>query len=118
MPESAPSLTWIASTSALLRPASSSAMSRMLIAMESSCMTSLGAGTDDASPALPADLENFAIFDQDGNRALACCRAHASECFGVGIDFEFKKFTTREFEPLAHLGCVRTAGRAEKFKHV
>src|ERR1700678_2978154 len=107
----------MASTSAPLRPHSSSAMSRMLIAMESSCMTSLGASRHHASPALPSDLDHLAVFQQYRNGPLACGFAHASERGSVGIYVEFDKVAAREFQPLAHFRRVRAAGRTEKFKH-
>src|SRR5271156_1645788 len=110
MPQSAPSFTCIASTSALLRPASSSAMSRMLIAMESSC-------PGNTSSALPADLGHFAVLQQHGNGALASEIMHTSESGGVQVHIEFNKFAAREFQPFAHLLRVRAAGRAEQFKH-
>src|SRR3984885_7111261 len=109
MPESAPSLTCMASTSALLRPASSSAMSRMLIAMESSCITSLSAHADNASPALPADLDNVAVFEKHRNRALAGGFAHPGERARVGIHVEFDKVAARKLQPLAHFRGVWAA---------
>src|SRR5665213_4567243 len=106
----------MASTSALLRPASSSAISKMLIAMESSCMTCL-TRTYHASPALPADLQDFAVFDKHRNGPLPAGFAHANECIGVGVPVEFDELTAREFQPLTHLPRVRPTRRAEEFKH-
>src|ERR1700722_10010945 len=110
MPQSAPSLTWMAPTSTLLRPASSSAMSRMLIAMESSC-------TDNTSSALPPDLEDFAVLKKHRHGTLVGSFTHANKCVGVGIHIEFHKLAARKFQPLAQLLRVRARRRAEKFKH-
>src|ERR1700678_267852 len=103
----------MASTSAFLRPASSSAISRILSAMESSCM---GACADrphntaphDTTPALPADLNDFTVFEKNRNGALAGGFAHTSKRGGVGFHVKFEEFAAREFQPLAHFRRIGT----------
>src|SRR5580692_7601474 len=110
MPESAPNFTWMASTSALLRPASSSDMSRILIAIDSSC-------TDHTSSALPPNLEDFAVFQKHRHGALAGSFPHANQCRGIGVHIEFDKVAAREFQPLPQLLRVWATRRSKQLKH-
>src|SRR5208282_4692180 len=82
----------------------------MLMAMESSC---IGLFSHDAASTLPADLNDFAVFNEqwNGERRLRK-QTHALAGLGIGIDVVFGELGSFPLEPFAHLGGVRASCRA------
>lgn len=68
-------------------------------------------GVDDAAAALPAYLNNFAVFDEDGDVAVAAVEgAHAGVCLGIGVDVVLGEIAACPFEPVAEFAGVGALG--------
>jgi hypothetical protein len=66
---------------------------------------------------LPADLDDFAVLDEDGDGTLPTGDfAHAFAGNGIGFDVVFDELAALPLEPVAHFAGVGTAGRAEELK--
>src|SRR5580692_3862225 len=71
----------------------------------------------EATAALPANLDHFAIFNQYRHAALSRCQfTQAVKRRGVGFDVVFDIFATLPFQPIAHFLSMGAARCAEKFK--
>src|SRR5580700_7226602 len=82
----------------------------MLMAMESSCIL------NKTSPALPADLNHFSVFNQERHGALTARKVqHSGAGARVGFDVMLGIIVTLPFEPFAHFTGVGTGGGSEEF---
>src|SRR5579885_687733 len=80
--------------------ASSSAISTMLKAIESSCMPD----SDDAPAPLPSDLYGFARLDEHRHHPLSSRgEIHARARFRVALHVEFDEVAAAQLQPFAHL---------------
>src|SRR5580700_289808 len=72
---------------------------------------------DHAGAALPSDLDDFIVFDQNGDAALALGNLlKAATRMGIGVDIVFHEIAALPFEPLPHFLRVGTACRPKKLK--
>src|SRR5271154_6891482 len=66
---------------------------------------------------LPADLDYFAILDEDGHGALPPRDlTHAAAGHGIGLNVVFDELAALPFQPVAHFAGVGTACCTKKFK--